>query len=92
MLNLMGIIVFQVEAQDGMIRVQAPDLTKSSCLIQLDDQMTAGDIVDRFRRDYGSGQMGHRYALFTFKYYWDMLNTVLSIVRLGHVKCSSVHR
>ena len=77
MLNLTGIIIFQVEAQDGMIRVQAPDLTKSSCLIQLDDQMTAGDIVDRFRRDYGSGQMGHGYALFTFLFYgaWASLST-----------------
>ena len=57
-----GILIFQVESQNGMIRVQAPVLTKSSCLIQLDDQMTAGDIVDRFRRDYGSTHMGHRYA------------------------------
>ncbi|XP_076456710.1 rho GTPase-activating protein 18-like [Babylonia areolata] len=40
------------ENQEGMIRVQAPDLTKNSCLIQLDDYITAGDIVAKFRRDY----------------------------------------
>lgn len=51
----------QLDSQNGRIRVQAPDLTKSSCLIQLDEQMTASDIVDRFRRDYGSTQAGQRY-------------------------------
>lgn len=45
----------QTDVQNGVIRVQAPELTKSSCLIQLDDQITAGDIVAKFRRDYGSG-------------------------------------
>lgn len=53
--------LFQLESQNGRIRVQAPQLTKSSCLIQLDDQMTAGDIVDRFRRDYGSNVTANRY-------------------------------
>ncbi|KAK7489373.1 hypothetical protein BaRGS_00019317 [Batillaria attramentaria] len=46
-----------LETQNGVIRVQAPDLTKSSCLIQLDEQMTAGDIVAKFRRDYGAAGM-----------------------------------
>ncbi|PVD32686.1 hypothetical protein C0Q70_08131 [Pomacea canaliculata] len=45
----------ETDVQNGVIRVQAPELTKSSCLIQLDDQITAGDIVAKFRRDYGSG-------------------------------------
>ncbi|KAK7091428.1 hypothetical protein V1264_009109 [Littorina saxatilis] len=48
----------ELDVQNGVIRVQAPDLTKSSCLIQLDEQMTAGDIVDKFRRDHGTAHMG----------------------------------
>lgn len=57
-------LLLQLDVQNGVIRVQAPDLTKSSCLIQLDEQMTAGDIVDKFRRDHGTAHMGgHRYTL-----------------------------
>lgn len=44
----------EAETQEGVVRVQAPDLTKNSCLIQLDDNMTAGDIVAKFRRDYNA--------------------------------------
>ncbi|KAL8558780.1 hypothetical protein ACOMHN_043723 [Nucella lapillus] len=44
----------EAETQEGVVRVQAPDLTKNSCLIQLDDHMTAGDIVAKFRRDYNA--------------------------------------
>ncbi|CAH1797242.1 unnamed protein product [Owenia fusiformis] len=35
---------------DGVIRVQAPGLTKSSTLIQLERDMTCNDILTRFRR------------------------------------------
>ncbi|XP_041361812.1 rho GTPase-activating protein 18-like isoform X2 [Gigantopelta aegis] len=47
-----------LETQDGMIRVQAPNLTKSSTLIQLDEWMTAGDVVAKFRRNTGSQHEG----------------------------------
>ena len=50
--------VLQLENQNGRIRVQAPDLTKSSCWVQLEEDMTAGDIVDRFRKDYGATHIG----------------------------------
>ncbi|GFS18191.1 rho GTPase-activating protein 18 [Elysia marginata] len=39
----------QPEPQDGVIRVQAPHLTKSSALIQLDQFTTAADVVAKFR-------------------------------------------
>ncbi|KAK6167614.1 hypothetical protein SNE40_021597 [Patella caerulea] len=42
------------EPQEGVIRVQAPHLTKSSALIQLDDRMTAADVVAPFKRQAGS--------------------------------------
>ena len=37
------------EVQDGVIRVQAPQLTKSSALIQLEASTTAADVVAKFR-------------------------------------------
>ncbi|ESP02660.1 hypothetical protein LOTGIDRAFT_138035, partial [Lottia gigantea] len=49
-------LCFQPEPQDGVIRVQAPLLTKSSALIQLDDKMSASDVVARFKR--ATGQPG----------------------------------
>ncbi|KAK3602085.1 hypothetical protein CHS0354_029508 [Potamilus streckersoni] len=46
--------------QEGVIRVQAPNLTKSSMAIQLDDKMTAGDIVAKFRQNQTTGDRSHR--------------------------------
>ena len=40
----------QNDFEDGVIRVQAPFLTKSSTAIRLDATVTACDIVDRFRQ------------------------------------------
>ncbi|BFZ20903.1 hypothetical protein BsWGS_23942 [Bradybaena similaris] len=37
------------DRQDGVIRVHAPHLTKSSMLIQLDKNMTAADVVAKFK-------------------------------------------
>ncbi|CAL1540767.1 unnamed protein product, partial [Lymnaea stagnalis] len=39
----------QPETQDGVIRVVAPHLTKSSALIQLDQFTTAADVVAKFK-------------------------------------------
>lgn len=47
-------LVHEADFQEGVIRVQAPTLTKSSTAIQLDDQMTAKDIVTKFRVIQGS--------------------------------------
>ncbi|KAK3780616.1 hypothetical protein RRG08_044841 [Elysia crispata] len=41
----------QPEPQDGVIRVQAPHLTKSSALVQLDQFTTAADVVAKFKYD-----------------------------------------
>ncbi|KAH3709008.1 hypothetical protein DPMN_068468 [Dreissena polymorpha] len=38
----------EADFQEGVIRVQAPSLTKSSTAIQLDQSITAGDIISRF--------------------------------------------
>ncbi|XP_052215660.1 uncharacterized protein LOC127834096 isoform X6 [Dreissena polymorpha] len=38
----------EADFQEGVIRVQAPSLTKSSTAIQLDQSMTARDIISRF--------------------------------------------
>ncbi|KAJ8322115.1 hypothetical protein KUTeg_000586 [Tegillarca granosa] len=40
--------------QEGVIRIQAPNLTKSCTAVQLDEFTTAGQIVDRFRNNYVS--------------------------------------
>ena len=46
--------LLQADFQEGVIRVQAPNLTKSSMAIQLDPTMTAGDIVSKFKVNQGS--------------------------------------
>ncbi|KAL3887750.1 hypothetical protein ACJMK2_000143 [Sinanodonta woodiana] len=48
-------ILSEADFQEGVIRVQAPNLTKSSMAIQLDDRMTAGDIVAKFRQIQKTG-------------------------------------
>lgn len=47
-------LIHEADFQEGVIRVQAPTLTKSSTAIQLDDHMTAGDIVSKFKVIPGS--------------------------------------
>ncbi|XP_053382100.1 rho GTPase-activating protein 18-like isoform X1 [Mercenaria mercenaria] len=44
----------EADFHDGVIRIQAPNLTKSSTAIQLDNNMTAGDIVSKFKVIQGS--------------------------------------
>ena len=44
----------QADFQEGVIRIQAPTLTKSSTAIQLDDHTTAGSIVSKFKVIQGS--------------------------------------
>lgn len=53
----------QPEVQDGVIRVQAPHLTKSSALIQLDQFTTAADVVSKFKCDEGLLSKEDRYLL-----------------------------
>ncbi|KAK6960163.1 rho GTPase-activating protein 18 [Biomphalaria glabrata] len=43
----------QLESQDVVIKVQAPHLTKSSALVQLDNSTTAADVVDKFKCENG---------------------------------------
>ncbi|XP_076437931.1 rho GTPase-activating protein 18-like [Babylonia areolata] len=45
--------VSESDAQNGIIRVLAPEVTRNPYVVQLDDRLTAGDIVDCFRRDFG---------------------------------------
>ncbi|XP_013420894.1 rho GTPase-activating protein 18-like [Lingula anatina] len=40
----------EAEFKEGIIRVQAPGLTKNSTAVQLDENMTAGEIVAKFKR------------------------------------------
>lgn len=47
-------IKHEADFHEGVIRIQAPCLTKSSTAIQLDDKMTAGDIVSKFKVIQGS--------------------------------------
>ncbi|XP_033726836.1 rho GTPase-activating protein 18-like [Pecten maximus] len=47
-------IVHEGDFEEGVIRVHAPNLTKSSTAIRLDNHMTAGHIVDRFRNSDGA--------------------------------------
>lgn len=47
-------IVHEGDFEEGVIRVHAPNLTKSSTAIRLDRRMTAGHIVDRFRNSDGA--------------------------------------
>ena len=47
-------ISIQADFQEGVIRIQAPTLTKSSTAIQLDDHTTAGSIVSKFKVIQGS--------------------------------------
>ncbi|OWF47308.1 rho GTPase-activating protein 18-like [Mizuhopecten yessoensis] len=47
-------IVHEGDFEEGVIRVHAPNLTKSSTAIRLDNRMTAGHIVDRFRNSCGA--------------------------------------
>ncbi|KAL4218017.1 Rho GTPase activating protein 18 [Mactra antiquata] len=42
-------LIHETDFQAGVIRIQAPNLTKSSMAIQLDNHMTAGDIVAKFK-------------------------------------------
>ncbi|XP_064597123.1 rho GTPase-activating protein 18-like [Liolophura sinensis] len=43
-------IAHESDFHEGVIRVQAPNLTKSCAAVQLDSTTTAGDIVAKFRR------------------------------------------
>jgi hypothetical protein len=54
------LIYFQSDFQEGLINIQAPGLTKASTAIQLDENMTAGDIVAKFKpRGSKSGESGN---------------------------------
>ncbi|KAK3088633.1 hypothetical protein FSP39_021540 [Pinctada imbricata] len=47
-------ITHESDFEEGVIRVQAPNLTKSCAAIKLTDTMTAGDIVNKFRNNDAS--------------------------------------
>ncbi|XP_060594717.1 rho GTPase-activating protein 18-like isoform X4 [Ruditapes philippinarum] len=49
----------EADFQDGVIRIQAPNLTKSSTALQLDNNMTAGDVVAKFKVIQGSANAGN---------------------------------
>lgn len=63
-------LISEADFQEGVIRIQAPTLTKSSTAIQLDDHTTAGDIVSKFKVIQGSqhwesrkGNEGHKTSI-----------------------------
>ncbi|XP_064653197.1 rho GTPase-activating protein 18-like isoform X2 [Lineus longissimus] len=53
-------MVHESDFQEGLINVQAPGLSKAATAIQLDENMTAGDIVAKFKpRGSKSGESGN---------------------------------
>lgn len=49
-------VIHEGDFENGVIRVQAPHLTKSCVAIRLDPSMLAGDIVNRFRKTSTNGR------------------------------------
>lgn len=49
-------VLHEGDFDDGVIRVQAPHLTKSCQAIRLDPNMLAGDIVNKFRKTSSNGR------------------------------------
>ena len=57
--SLFKLFIFQGDFENGVIRVQAPHLTKSCVAIRLDPSMVAGDIVNRFRKTSTNARYKH---------------------------------